>query len=242
MTYILIWLSTILISLGMDIILIKQITKDLADKGYLSDFKYKSNNIQIRKLIPIINVITSFLIGSSYMTNKEKSLNSLIMTNELLKMTAEEKEIYQNRPTAMKVKSLLKKRRQNDRLNINKFILDKKASGTYKFIKEHPYLEIIEVYKNDENLNTEELTRYIRDDVFAMVIAVLTKNNQDKDYLDQDVLYNQYVTIMNALNKQRTNDEDQKIIEINKKMLEIYKDVVLEYIAQEEVNRTYKKK
>lgn len=236
----LIWLSTVALSYGMDVILINQLIKDLADNGYLVNTKNKNLNIFLNKLIPFVNLFSSFTLGYAYLNHKEQIINNQIKDGKFKKMTPEEFQEYQGNPTLSNALNISKRSIKQIKNNA-KFIIDRKVSGSFIFIKDHPYIKVTEINKNEINLTKEEITTRLRDQVFEYAIESLTINNKDLSHEDQDLLWQQYKYIMKIINTPNPSLEEQKIIESGKKLLEVYKDTVIEFIATEEI-KSYTKK
>ena len=117
MPYLLVYAGTILVSKIMDIDLGLQVMKDVADAGYkINTEKLKSfngflnENISQRRtlytILPVVNVIFSFVARANYENRKDVMLNQMALLGIMEEMLPIEKELYNKRPTkfnAMKV-------------------------------------------------------------------------------------------------------------------------------------------
>lgn len=109
---ILIWLITILGSIGLNILKDLTTIKDVADAGYLIDFKNTSElNDKINEvskinsrnfmLFPIINLICSLAENMTYTMHRDELIMSLNMFNCLRPMDENLKKEYEKHPTML---------------------------------------------------------------------------------------------------------------------------------------------
>lgn len=108
MGIILIWLSTIVITKGMQFITGLKIFKDIGNEGYkfkydsISEFKVDEYNKYL-DLIPFYNILNIMTISSQYINNKDFTLSQFCNLDLLEEMNDEEKKIFQKRPNGMTV-------------------------------------------------------------------------------------------------------------------------------------------
>lgn len=104
MELILLWLSTILISYGVDGAIRLSIIKNIADQGYklvenvsnevLGTNASKLNYDKLFKFIPFANIFIEFLGLIQYNLNKNNMVDMLLSENLIVAMTQAEKEVY----------------------------------------------------------------------------------------------------------------------------------------------------
>ena len=110
MPYLLVYAGTVVVSTIMDIDFSLQLTKDIADAGgKLNAEKTKElknllpanlrNRSLLFKIIPIVNVIFSFVNRVNYERQRNTVLNQLNLLGVIDEMTDLEKEIYNEKPT-----------------------------------------------------------------------------------------------------------------------------------------------
>lgn len=106
------WVSTYLISKGVDVSLVLRMFKDVADCGYklkikrLSDFVNSAQPKQeqktfIIKLIPVLNVLYSFKNMIDYSNFRAQFLDELNVLDCVEEMTSKEKELYEKKSTGL---------------------------------------------------------------------------------------------------------------------------------------------
>lgn len=103
------YIFTILISYGIDFLIVKEVINIIFDNGYKivvttdSKFDERLNEItkssKIIKLIPIINIFNSVIGFSKIKNNMNFAIDSLSAFDMLEEMNDEEKEKYNNKPT-----------------------------------------------------------------------------------------------------------------------------------------------
>ena len=243
MEFLLVWVRTIGVSLGMDTILYFQINKDLADQGYLIDYKpstrddFNNNNkiVAYAKLIPFVNIFSSIAAGYEYVTNRNKAIHNPDIYPFIKKMTEEELVLYKKKPTAFNAIYLSYKSEAIIKDPINVFILDRQTSVRFKYIVDYPHVEITKINTNDNNLSNEEIINNLRDKLFEAIIADYSLFN------DNDSAWTQYVHIRDIINIKNPTEEEQKAINHGIEMLKMLKDRLLEDIALNEVSKSYKK-
>ena len=108
MQFLIIYLSTILISKFGDFLLTTNFIKDVASAGYLVDYKRLKEfdgvfpNSKLIKYIPLINVLSTLEAAVNYNNHKSEILTQMSVMGLLEEMTEEEKKEFNEKPTFMR--------------------------------------------------------------------------------------------------------------------------------------------
>ena len=108
MEYLVFWIGSIFVSMGMEIYNSLRIYKDVADQGYKID--REELNMQIghfdndffRKVVPfvpVINLMNAMKNSMIYINQKDMLIDQLSVLHSIEKMSDFEKKIYSKKPT-----------------------------------------------------------------------------------------------------------------------------------------------
>ena len=115
--FLLLWLASIIISKVMDLSLGFKMVKDIADLGYKIN-KDRITNLanqlgveqlkksKIESFIPIYNIFKSMYINAQYINYKEQMISSLNALSIIDEMTDLEKDVYNEKPGAIRAIAL----------------------------------------------------------------------------------------------------------------------------------------
>lgn len=217
MNYLIMWLTTIVLSNIMDFANYMRLYKDLADSGYkfnmekLKEFGLNTNNEnKILRLIPGLNMLNSVKKTMTYNDIRENAIDSLRVMNMLEEMTKEELNEYQKKPTgynalkiANKTENLLNNLPTMTTENGSKYwfhydINDKvtiyKVTGPDKYLKEKEQQEsvqkVLDIFFNEvENNNFDNLGVFFNiDDQKIPVVVKENENDQNEEMsLDEKI-------------------------------------------------------
>lgn len=111
MNFLIMWLCTIILSLGMTAISSMKLIKDIADLGYKINMKEidrldrisnnSNNNILLSFLIPFYNIMFAMQVTLEYNNDKSTPINVLNVIGLLNEMNKEELEEYSKNPTLL---------------------------------------------------------------------------------------------------------------------------------------------
>jgi len=114
MTILVLWLFTIIVSLGMELSNGLRLFKDVADAGYKIDITRISELSEefapdvlkttfIERFIPVYNIFKQFQIRLQYDNTKYLMVDQLRTVDCLVEMTEEEREEYLKNPTGLNI-------------------------------------------------------------------------------------------------------------------------------------------
>jgi len=111
MNFLIMWLCTIILSLGMTAISSMKLIKDIANLGYKINMKEidrldrinfnSNNNILLSFLIPFYNIMFAMQVTLDYNNDKSTPINALNVIGLLDEMNKEELEEYSKNPTLL---------------------------------------------------------------------------------------------------------------------------------------------
>ena len=149
--FLIIWITTVLASIGADTSLAFKMIKDVADSGYkikLDRMKEVSDalNPNVKqmnnfiKLIPVINLIKSFSDLVEYSNLRTNLLDEFSVLDCVEEMTDEEKKQYMLKPTAINAiviyaKSKIKKEEKDKKITISFKDGNEEGKITFKLIE-----------------------------------------------------------------------------------------------------------
>ena len=110
MNLLLMWISTIIISKGMNYITIGRMFKDIYGNGYKINFKkfiemsnsFNDNKSKIRQYIMFLNIYDSINMGMNYLKDPNAVINFFFMNDSLDEMNKKEKELYEEKPSLIR--------------------------------------------------------------------------------------------------------------------------------------------
>jgi len=230
------WLSSTIISYGINIINKLKMFKDIADDGYKINMeKYRNipfenkNNVfkRIIFLIPIINILSSMKDSFEYLNYKEATIFKLKLYGALDDMSLDEKNKYQKKPfgiyayyMSIKMAKKLKNAHKitipntNGRDNIIYFNFDKKLN-----------IDIIKAEGNISYKSKNEQIKMINDYMKESVDDILNKlmeKEEKQEISSQQKKINELTDLKNKLievnkNKDNGNNSEKEKTYIKKK-------------------------
>ncbi len=194
MKYIIIWLLTILINLGMNFGNSLRMFKNAADLGYKIDFdnfkhSFGNNNSMIEKIlniIPFVNIIKTFIESFNYLSLEDDFFLELKISGCLEELDESENLEYKNNPTSfnaykINLKSDSKKRAMK---RLAKMLSSKTHAGVYaKYDMLEKEDEIDDSKENDIISNDSNEKSIIQKEIDALeeIKNNLLKTKEEKD-------------------------------------------------------------
>ncbi len=194
MKYIIIWLLTILINLGMNFGNSLRMFKNAADLGYKIDFdnfkhSFGNNNSMIEKIlniIPFVNIIKTFIESFNYLSLEDDFFLELKISGCLEELDESENLEYKNNPTSfnaykINLKSDSKKRAMK---RLAKMLSSKTYAGVYaKYDMLEKEDEIDDSKENDIISNDSNEKSIIQKEIDALeeIKNNLLKTKEEKD-------------------------------------------------------------
>ena len=156
------YIFTVLVSLGIDLITLIDVTKVIFDNGYKFDFtntSYKeisktTSIAKIIRLIPLINIFDSLMMNFTIKNNKDSIIDNLSVHDMLEELTEEEKEKYNKKTNFFSAIAIMinsKKNSKNSeitRLKDGSFVYSKYVNGEINIDTIGPISEL----KNEEQI------------------------------------------------------------------------------------------
>ena len=109
MQILLLWLTTIVVSKGMNYITLGRILKDIYENGYKINIKKLvemsnmfNNTSKIRQYIMFLNIFDAINMGMTYIKDPNAVLNFFFMNDALDEMNEEEKKMYSEKPNMIR--------------------------------------------------------------------------------------------------------------------------------------------
>lgn len=133
------YIFTVLVSLGIGLITLRDVTKVIFDNGYKIDFTNtsskeisKTTNIaKIIRLIPLINIFDSLMMNSTIKNNKDSIIDNLSVHDILEELTDEEKEKYNKNTNFFTAMAIM----INSNKNSKNLEITKLKDGSYVYSK-----------------------------------------------------------------------------------------------------------
>ena len=265
-----IWISTLVISHGMDLSLFFRIFKDVADCDYKINFRRLSElgdyiqpeqttNSFIIKLIPILNVLESLKNVVDYGNARSHLLDELSVLDCIDEMTNEEKELYKKRPsgfTAMvislksEIESKVENNNSKGKITITFNEDNKKGKIVFKFndkkIDNDVDFDIISAEGIAAEMSVEEQKRKVREEFEKLGNAVKLKygsidNFAEKLNLEKKISINlDKEKRINETIKEKSNKE--RIAELNELKRYLLEENREETAEKDEDGYSYRRK
>lgn len=233
--FLIIWITTILTSVGADISLAFKMIKDVADSGYkikmdrmkeVSDalnpnVKQMNNFI---KLIPIINLMKSFSDLVEYSKARNRVFDSLNVLDCVEEMTDEEKEQYMLKPTAFNAiviyaKSKIKEEEKDEKITISFKDGNEEGKIIFKIIERNDKKDIF-IISNEgiaESMTIEEQKSKIIETLQLIKDEVDERFDNYDDFKKEITKNNNSISLNNYDKKNDiVKDRKEQIDELNK--------------------------
>lgn len=167
---IIIYILSLITSLGMNIALYFKMSKDIADQGYkidiektsefLKQFKELQQQNKIILFLPIVNIFAQYMALLKYVQNRYMVVDEFRVIGCLQQFTKEEEEAYNKKPTgltavALSIKPLLNNRLNNQVIKFN-YTDPEGNKSTFLYKIEDNKVVIAKVEGYLENLSPEE--------------------------------------------------------------------------------------
>ena len=174
MEYVLLYIGSVIVSIGMNISTFLTVVKDIADEGYLFDIKrinetdFGTNKTTLINIfIPFINLVDAFRMKNEYFNYQFETLNTLKTMGIINEMTQEQKEEYLKKQTSLSALKIDLKKLQNKEVILNECYKEKEENKI-------------------KNRNTEEKTR----EEMIRELEYLKEELNSNDKEDKTKIYN----------------------------------------------------
>jgi len=189
MNILFLWITTIIVSRGMNLITTFKIFKDIYGSGYkinikkiseLDDILNSDNVNKYRRYIMFLNIFDAFKFGMEYIKNPNDILNYFFMNDSIEEMDKEEIEMYNKKPNivnALYISELSKekeeKKEEEKIINRDSIILrfNNKGKTYFQIIYSNTENEKIKI--KDINVRTDLLNNFYDDNYSTFVFEEL---------------------------------------------------------------------
>ena len=222
-----IYILTILISLGFQVSMALDTIKYIADNNYKINIhnlkkidldKNSALRVKATILLPLfLNIITQFKYLNDYINNKYLLLDELRVFDALEKMTIEEIKDYENNPTLLNALTITMNQNTNEIATIR--YEGKLNTVVYNINKETKELEIKKIIGNLKNKDNDEQRKILKE---------YLENKDDLENIDKELkdIINDIKKINNTFenNEKKLDDIDRKLdyLKTQKEKLESY--------------------
>lgn len=215
------WLGTIVISMGVNISVALKMIKDIADAGYKLDYKRLSelgdlnpNNgkiLRLATLIPMLNIMYSMNLIIQYNNQRDFMLTQLRVMDTLEKMSKEEQEEYEKNPTFLNAILISANKELNKKPELSISVNDQNGNLESKVFFEikDGNINILRTVGKASELSIEEQIKMVKDTLKGVTGKIIEEYGDVESFATEVVKSKNNNIVFDSSSENEDQKEDQ---------------------------------